>query len=95
MVERSAQSIGCDTSQRKALAQLFQEAAVGQLEDKLKMALSTKSSKHSGLMLGPDPASIKHVVCSGGVASNAFLRERVTRCLDQIGRSDVTVLFPP
>lgn len=56
------------TSERKAhIAWAFQRAAVGQLEEKLCLGLKW-CSRHD--------IDIRHVVVSGGVASNAYVRER-------------------
>ncbi|GBE81360.1 glycoprotease [Sparassis latifolia] len=78
-------TVGAPT--RLALARAFQEAAVGQLEDKL--ALGLEQCRRQGV-------DIRHVVVSGGVASNAFLRERLRMCLDAAS-SDVPIslMFPP
>lgn len=56
-----------DSSTKYALARAFQTAAVAQLQDKLLLALQWCSRKEM---------TIRHVVVSGGVASNLFLRER-------------------
>ena len=65
-VERIAQPTL--TPERKAqIAWAFQRAAVGQLEEKLHLGFKW-CSRHG--------IDIKHVVVSGGVASNGFLRER-------------------
>lgn len=53
--------------ERVALARAFQTAAVAQLEEKV--ALGLRWCQKEGIV-------IRHVVASGGVASNAFLRER-------------------
>jgi N6-L-threonylcarbamoyladenine synthase len=56
-----------DDSTKRALAREFQRAAVGQLEEKLRLALFW-CTMHG--------VEIRHVVVSGGVASNMYLRER-------------------
>jgi N6-L-threonylcarbamoyladenine synthase len=56
-----------DLRHKRALARAFQTSAVAQLEDKL--ALGLKWCAQQGV-------SIRHVVVSGGVASNMFLRAR-------------------
>jgi N6-L-threonylcarbamoyladenine synthase len=56
-----------DSPTKRALAQAFQTAAVAQLEDKLLLALEWCSRKD---------IVIRHLVVSGGVASNLFLRKR-------------------
>lgn len=70
-VERFVTSAGgvssLDTSTRRALARGFQRAAVGHLEEKLALALRWCVGE------GID---VRHVVVSGGVASNTYLRER-------------------
>lgn len=53
-----------------ALARAFQSAAFAQLEEKLVLALQW-CARHRG-----DDPPIRHIVVSGGVASNAFLRNR-------------------
>lgn len=54
-------------TQKLALARAFQKAAVAQLEDKLSLAL--KQCFAEGI-------HVKHLVVSGGVASNQFLRDQ-------------------
>lgn len=54
-------------SVRRALARSFQRGAIGQLETKLVMALG---------MCAKEGVHVRHVVVSGGVASNLFLRAR-------------------
>jgi N6-L-threonylcarbamoyladenine synthase len=56
-----------DFPTKLALARAFQTAAVSQLEDKLSLGL--KWCERRNIQIG-------HVVVSGGVASNTFLRER-------------------
>ena len=53
--------------QKLALARAFQEAAVAQLEEKLSLALNQCFA---------EGVHVKHLVVSGGVASNNFLRDR-------------------
>ncbi|KAI0958349.1 hypothetical protein AcV7_004189 [Taiwanofungus camphoratus] len=62
-----------DEQTKYALACAFQKAAVAQLEEKL--ALGLQKCQHQGV-------EIWHVVVSGGVASNSFLRERYHRAHD-------------
>lgn len=69
-VQRVVEALSSEefTLQRKArVAWAFQHAAVGQLEDKLHEGFKW-CSRHG--------IDIQHVVVSGGVASNKFLRER-------------------
>ena len=56
-----------DIPTKRALARAFQTAAVGQLEEKLSLALKWCEMKD---------IVVQDIVVSGGVASNKFLRER-------------------
>jgi N6-L-threonylcarbamoyladenine synthase len=56
-----------DMSTRHALAAAFQRAAVGQLEEKVVLALKWCADQGLG---------VRHMVVSGGVASNSYLRNR-------------------
>jgi N6-L-threonylcarbamoyladenine synthase len=56
-----------DINLKRAIAREFQSAAVSHLEDKLILALKWCRKQD---------ISLRHVVVSGGVASNSFLRER-------------------
>ncbi|KAI0955487.1 hypothetical protein AcW1_007055 [Taiwanofungus camphoratus] len=62
-----------DEQTKYALACAFQKAAVAQLEEKL--ALGLQKCQRQGV-------EIQHVVVSGGVASNSFLRESYYRAHD-------------
>jgi len=76
-----------DVRTKYALANKFQKVAVGQLEEKLALALQL--CQRRGIM-------IRHVVVSGGVASNTFLRERLRACLDiKSPDQHVALIFPP
>lgn len=83
---------------KAAMAYEFQLAAFAPLEDKITRALSLRPPK-KGWSLRDDsvlsPSSITSVVCSGGVASNQFLRARLRMALDACGRTDVQLHFPP
>ncbi|KAH9928055.1 glycoprotease [Amylocystis lapponica] len=75
------------TREKRALARAFQRATVGQLEEKLGLALA--QCRREGVC-------VRHVVVSGGVASNMFLRERLRVCLDTISPDEhVALVFPP
>lgn len=78
---------------KAALAHDFQVAAFAPLEDKVVRALVPQ--QRGWQLPGMDPMSIRSVVCSGGVASNQFLRHRLRCALDKHGRSDVALHFPP
>jgi N6-L-threonylcarbamoyladenine synthase len=56
-----------DLATKRALASAFQSAAVKQLEDKVALALGWCRKREVG---------VQHLVVSGGVASNMFLRDR-------------------
>ncbi|KAI0296507.1 Gcp-like domain-containing protein [Multifurca ochricompacta] len=66
-----------DMSTRHALANAFQKAAVGQLEEKVALALAWCEKQGIG---------VKHLVVSGGVASNLYLRE---------SHDPILLVFPP
>ena len=55
--------------QKTEIANAFQIAAVGQLEEKLGLALKQLKGEH-----------LSSLVASGGVASNGYLRERCACC---------------
>ncbi|KAJ4001719.1 Gcp-like domain-containing protein [Lentinula boryana] len=70
-----------------AIARVFQNAAFGQLEEKLGLALV--ECEKQGIKVG-------HLVVSGGVASNMLLRERLNACLRAFPTSlSVQAVFPP
>jgi N6-L-threonylcarbamoyladenine synthase len=56
-----------DLPAKRAIARAFQKSAVLQLEEKLSLGLKWCAQRH---------VNVHHVIVSGGVASNAFLRER-------------------
>lgn len=102
-IEASAPS-SLREEQKAEIAAAFQKAACAQLQDKLTMALRpyTQSKDKRGRALprinlpeGVLGDQIKTVVCSGGVASNAFLRATLRQHLDELGREDVELQFPP
>ncbi|EST06549.1 Gcp-like domain protein [Kalmanozyma brasiliensis GHG001] len=95
---------GMDDVLKAQIAAAFQRAACAQLEDKLGMALRpshvTEDSRRRvypriGLPDGVSGDDIKTLVCSGGVASNAFIRSQLRKHLDELGRNDVDLQFPP
>ncbi|KAM5535095.1 hypothetical protein V8D89_011181 [Ganoderma adspersum] len=76
-----------DERTKLALARSFQKAAVGQLEEKL--VLGMRKCAQEGI-------TVRSLVVSGGVASNAYLRERLRACLDQeCPDEEISLVFPP
>ncbi|KAK7057393.1 mitochondrial tRNA N6-adenosine threonylcarbamoyltransferase [Favolaschia claudopus] len=69
---------GLENVNRRALARAFQNAAFEQLETKLSLVL--RSYGHG----------VRHIVVSGGVASNTLLRQRLKRS----ARDPVEFIFP-
>jgi len=70
-----------DIENRRALANAFQKAAVDQLEEKVAHALRWCRERGFG---------VEHLVVSGGVASNLYLRSRL-----RASQSSVSLMFPP
>lgn len=76
-----------DVSTKHALASAFQRTAVGQLEEKVVLAL--RWCRNQGL-------GVRHLVVSGGVASNSYLRDRLGHSVINATRQDpVSLVFPP
>ncbi|KAI0708167.1 peptidase M22 glycoprotease [Cerioporus squamosus] len=76
-----------DERTKVGVARSFQKAAVGQLEDKL--VLGMRECAQKGI-------KVRHLVVSGGVASNTFLRNRLRACLDAESPDErVELGFPP
>ncbi|KAM0756331.1 glycoprotease [Meredithblackwellia eburnea MCA 4105] len=71
-------------SRRRELARGFVEAAVGQVEAKITLALKRWKGEE-----------LKALVASGGVASNQYLRMRLRHCLDSLGKIGLPLVFPP
>lgn len=91
-------------TQKATIAAAFQRAASAQLQDKLSMVLrpshqinDSRGRPHPriDLLEGVSGDNIKTLVCSGGVASNNYLRLRLRKHLDSLGREDVELQFPP
>ena len=61
---------------RLGLARAFQTAAVKQLEEKVVLALKWCKERETQPSASDSVGMVKHVVVSGGVASNMFLRKR-------------------
>ncbi|BGP45843.1 Mitochondrial tRNAs modification protein [Rhodotorula kratochvilovae] len=73
---------------RKAqLARAFMEAAFAQIARKVALALVRVREEGEG--------EVRGLVVSGGVASNLVLRARLRTKLDELGRKDLPLLFPP
>lgn len=106
-----AASGGADMSlaHKCALAHEFQQAAFAPLEDKVVRCVSARAARgklSQGWFLSESAiapaAPVTAVVCSGGVASNRYLRDRcvslltsLRTALDQCGRGDIELYFPP
>ncbi|CAD6564176.1 MAG: hypothetical protein CYPHOPRED_003204 [Cyphobasidiales sp. Tagirdzhanova-0007] len=69
---------------KRRIAAAFQASAILQLEEKIRLALQKLKA-----------IGFSSLVVSGGVASNAFLRQRLRTCLDENGCSTMRLLFPP
>ncbi|KDQ57719.1 hypothetical protein JAAARDRAFT_130097 [Jaapia argillacea MUCL 33604] len=73
-----------------ALARSFQSAAIGQLEEKLLLGLRWCKNEMN--------VDVRHVVISGGVASNLYLRRKLGETLRRISPDKdkpIELLFPP
>jgi len=68
---------------RRAIARAFQQAAVRQIEDRVSLAfgLRTRRKEDESKPIGSEGLAIHDLVCSGGVASNAYLRGRLADLL--------------
>ncbi|KAI0743176.1 peptidase M22 glycoprotease [Daedaleopsis nitida] len=76
-----------DAHTHLGLARSFQRAAVAQLEEKLTIGMQ---------LCVREGVAVRGLVVSGGVASNAFLRERLRACLDKESPEEpVPLVFPP
>ncbi|KAJ3539265.1 hypothetical protein NMY22_g4815 [Coprinellus aureogranulatus] len=90
-VERYLHSKGglnnLDSDHKRALAYSFQHDAFAQLEDKVHLALKWCESQS---------IYVSHLVVSGGVASNQFLRQRLSTCVtDFDANRRIGLVFPP
>ncbi|KAF9077562.1 glycoprotease [Rhodocollybia butyracea] len=86
LLERSGGIEKLTRANRLAVARAFQQAAVEQLEEKLALAL--RECERQDIKVG-------HLVVSGGVASNMFLRERLKACLSTHATWPIQAVFPP
>ncbi|TFK75318.1 peptidase M22, glycoprotease [Pluteus cervinus] len=75
-----------DLPTRQALACAFQTAAAAQLEEKLLLAIEWCNA---------NAIRVGHVVVSGGVASNIFIRKRLEACLTIAGEEQISLVCPP
>ncbi|TFL01545.1 glycoprotease [Pterulicium gracile] len=77
-----------DNESRRSLARAFQSAAIGQLEEKVVLALEWCNNNQ---------ISINDLVVSGGVASNMYLRSRLQQCLQRHSASEnpIRLSCPP
>ncbi|TFY57050.1 hypothetical protein EVG20_g8695 [Dentipellis fragilis] len=76
-----------DMPTKRALAREFQRAAVAQLEEKVQLGF--EFCRRKGFQ-------VRHVVVSGGVASNSYLRERLRIRMEQASPDvPIALVFPP
>ncbi|KAA1474343.1 peptidase M22, glycoprotease [Dentipellis sp. KUC8613] len=76
-----------DVPTKRALAREFQRAAVAQLEEKVQLGFDF--CRRKGF-------EVRHVVVSGGVASNSYLRERLRIRMEQASPDvPIALVFPP
>ncbi|KAK0532545.1 Mitochondrial tRNAs modification protein [Tilletia horrida] len=70
-------------SHRRAVARAFQSAAVRQIEDRVALAFGLRQRRKGdeGVPIGTEGLQIRDLVCSGGVASNSYLRTRLAHLL--------------
>lgn len=80
---------------RRALAALFQSTAIDQVIDKVRLALKPNEACDEAWSEDVRKASpeVRHLVVSGGVASNGELRRRLGEVWSE--RQDKTLIFPP
>ncbi|EAU91347.1 glycoprotease [Coprinopsis cinerea okayama7 len=73
--------------ERRVLAYSFQDSAFSQLEEKIQLAFSWCQSQS---------INVRHLVVSGGVASNQRLRQRLDHCLSRMDPDNpIQAVFPP
>ncbi|CAD6891267.1 unnamed protein product [Tilletia laevis] len=79
-------------SHRRAVARAFQHGAIRQIEDRVALAFGLRQrSKADGTApMGIEGVSIRDVVCSGGVASNSYLRSRLASLLSTARQNDTS-----
>ncbi|KAJ9102659.1 hypothetical protein QFC19_004768 [Naganishia cerealis] len=82
---------------KRAVATRFQQAAVKQVEDKVRIVLDYLEKDPEGKKLLPDgEPRVRAVVASGGVASNQYLRSQLKRSLEERTPADpIPLVFPP
>ncbi|KAL0956098.1 hypothetical protein HGRIS_002267 [Hohenbuehelia grisea] len=73
-------------STRRGLAMGFQNSAIAQLEEKLGLGMDWCAREN---------LNIRHVVVSGGVASNQLLRTRLSTFLNNWGDHPICLVYPP
>jgi len=80
-------AVALDCATKRAVANAFQTAAVNQLEEKVSLALRWCRDRGHG---------VGHLVVSGGVASNSYLRNRLgVFVLDACSQDSISLIFPP
>ncbi|GHJ86572.1 hypothetical protein NliqN6_2974 [Naganishia liquefaciens] len=79
---------------KRAVARRFQEAAITQLEQKVRMGLDYLENGEGKALVQGQP--IRAVIASGGVASNQYLRQRLAATLKQRNPdSPKRLVYPP
>jgi tRNA A37 threonylcarbamoyltransferase TsaD len=68
--------LGISEVVKRAVGRRFQEAAVKQVEEKVKIVLDYLEKDPEGKKLLPSGQRVTTLIASGGVASNLFLRSR-------------------
>lgn len=80
-------AVALDSATKRAVADAFQTAAIDQLEEKVALALRWCRDRGHG---------VRHLVVSGGVASNSYLRNRLGAfVLDACSQDSISLIFPP
>jgi N6-L-threonylcarbamoyladenine synthase len=68
--------LGISEVVKRAVGRRFQQAAVRQVEEKVRIVLDYLEKDSEGMKLLPEGEKVKALVASGGVASNQYLRTR-------------------
>ncbi|KIJ49341.1 hypothetical protein M422DRAFT_161218 [Sphaerobolus stellatus SS14] len=86
-IERGGGAESFSLEEKAKVAWAFMRAATGQLEEKLRLGLKWCEN---------NDVDVRHVVVSGGVASNLFIRERLVMAIEEAKmREHVSLVYPP